>query len=156
VTLGENRVLDEDWGHAMTTKLNPYLNFDGNAREAMEFYRSVFGGELNITTFGEMEATRNMAEQDKTVHSVLVTEHDLTLMAADQPDGAEHVVGSNVAMSLGGDDEQLLRGWFEKLSGSGSVTMPLEKAPWGDTFGQCVDRYGISWLVNIEAGGQPS
>lgn len=137
----------------MTTRLNPYLSFRDNARQAMDFYQSVFGGELTRATFAEFHASEDPAEQNKVMHSMLATENGLTLMGADTPNSMEFTPGSNGTVSLSGDDEAELRGYWEKLSDGGDVSMPLEKAPWGDTFGMCVDRFGVSWMVNI-AGAQ--
>jgi PhnB protein len=133
----------------MTTRLNPYLNFRDTTREAMEFYHSVFGGELTMSTFAEMHASDDPAEQDKIMHSQLVTEQGLTLMAADTPNSMDYTTGTNFAVSLSGEDEGELRGYWDKLSDGATVTMPLDKAAWGDIFGMCTDRFGISWLVNI-------
>jgi PhnB protein len=133
----------------MVTRLNPYLSFRDNAREAIEFYHSVFGGELTISTFGELQASQDPAEADKVMHSMLVTEGGLTLMASDTPSRMEYTPGNNYSVSLSGEDDGELRGYWEKLSDGGTVTMPLEKAPWGDSFGMCADRFGVSWLVNI-------
>ena len=136
----------------MTTKLNPYLSFRDNAREAMDFYQSVFGGEVTRSTFADFHASEDPAEQDKIMHSQLDA-GSLTLMAADTPNNMDSTPGSNFSISLSGDDDAELRGYWEKLSDGGTVTMPLNAAPWGDTFGMCVDKFGISWLVNI-AGTQ--
>ena len=133
----------------MTTRLNPYLGFRDTAREAMEFYKSVFGGELTISTFAELQASEDPAEADKVMHSQLTSDSGLTLMASDTPNSMEYTPGSNYSVSLSGDDDAELRDYWEKLSDGGTVTMPLEKAPWGDSFGMCVDKYGVSWLVNI-------
>ncbi len=132
----------------MASILNPYVNFDGNAREAMEFYRDVFGGELRVNTFGEF-GNDDPAVADKTMHAQLETEHGFTLMASDTPPGTEVSAGSNITISLSGEDGDELRGYWEKLSGGGTVTMPLEKQMWGDEFGMCVDRFGVPWMVNI-------
>jgi PhnB protein len=137
----------------MTTKLNPYLSFRDNAREAMDFYQSVFGGQVERSTFAELHASEDPAEADKIMHSMLVTDGGLTLMASDTPNSMDFTPGNNYSVSLSGDDDAELRGYWEKLSGDGTVTMPLELAPWGDSFGMCVDKFGISWLVNI-AGAQ--
>ncbi|HST49013.1 VOC family protein [Jatrophihabitans sp.] len=136
----------------MTTRLNPYLNFRDNARQAMEFYHSVFGGELTTSTFAEMHASEDPAEQDKIMHSQLITDNGLALMAADTPNSMDYTPGSNFAVSLSGEDEGELRGYWDKLSDGATVTMPLDRAPWGDFFGMCTDRFGVSWLVNISAG----
>ena len=138
----------------MTTRLNPYLSFRDNAREAMNFYQSVFGGELTLATFGEYGASQDPAEQDKVMHAQLETANGLTLMGADTPNGMDLTPGNNYSVSLSGEDEGELRGYWEKLSAGGKLAMPLEKAPWGDTFGMCTDKFGVSWLVNIS--GAPS
>ncbi len=70
-------------------------------------------------------------------------------MGADTPPGMEHSPGNNFSVSLSGDDEDELRGYWEKLSAGGSVSVPLEKQMWGDVFGMCTDRFGISWMVDI-------
>jgi PhnB protein len=135
----------------MPSRLNPYISFDGNAREAMEFYKDVFGGTLSISTFGEF-GQPDAPFADKIMHAQLETSSGFTLMAADTPPGMEYNPGDNVAVSLSGDDEDELRGYWDKLSPGGTVTVPLEKQMWGDVFGMCADRFGIGWLVNI---GQP-
>ena len=139
----------------MTTRLNPYISFRDNARDAITFYKSVFGGELNISTFGDYQASQDAAEANKVMHAMLETPGGLTLMAADTPNGMEYNPGDNISVSLSGDsaDEAELRGYWDKLIDGGTVTVPLEMAPWGDTFGMCVDKFGIGWLVNI-AGEQ--
>jgi len=134
----------------MTSRLNPYLNFAGNARQAMEFYHGVLGGNLTLSTFGEFGMQG--PDSEKIMHGMLETNSGFTLMGSDLPPGMEHNPGNNFAVSLSGDDGDELRRYWEKLSGNGTVSMPLEKQVWGDEFGQCQDRFGISWLVNI---GQP-
>jgi len=134
----------------MASRLNPYISFRDNAREAMEFYRTVFGGELTTSTFGDMpEMPSDPGEGDKIMHSQLEAPNGMTLMAADTPSGMEHSPGNNIAVSLSGDDEAELSGYWAKLCDGGTVTVPLEKAPWGDSFGMCTDRFGIGWMVNI-------
>ena len=132
----------------MTSRLNPYLTFDGTAREAMEFYRGVFGGELTLNTFGESGAAGG-ADADKIMHAQLEAEGGLVLMASDTPPGMDYNTGTNIAISLSGDDDAKLRGYWDKLSDGGTVTMPLEKQMWGDEFGMCLDKFGVSWMVNI-------
>ena len=131
----------------MTTRLNPYLSFRDNAREAMEFYRSVFGGDLEVSTFGEM--AHEPAEKDKVMHAMLTAPNGFVLMGSDTPQSMEYSRGSAYSVSLSGDDEPELRGYWDKLSEGATITMPLEKAPWGDSFGMLVDRFGVAWLVNI-------
>jgi PhnB protein len=137
----------------MAMQLNPYLSFRDNAREALDYYHSIFGGELTRTTFAELHASDDPAEQDKIMHSQIVTEDGFVLMAADTPNHMEFTPGTNFSVSLSGDDEPKLREFWEKLAADGTVGMPLNAAPWGDTFGMCVDRFGITWLVNISPSG---
>jgi PhnB protein len=138
----------------MTVRLNPYLSFRADAREAMAFYHSIFGGELTVSTFGEFQASEDPTEQDKIMHSQLETSDGLVLMGADTPNAMEYRPQAGVSVSLSGDDEARLRGYWERLTDGGTVVMPFEPAPWGDTFGMCVDRFGTSWLVN--AAGRPA
>jgi len=133
----------------MSTQLNPYLSFRDNAREAMEFYQSVFGGELTISTFGEFQASDDLAEQAKVMHSLLSTDGGLVLMASDTPNQLDLTPGSNLSISLSGTDEPELRRYWAMLSDGGTVAMPLGPAPWGDTFGMCSDKFGVNWLINI-------
>jgi PhnB protein len=138
----------------MATTLNPYISFRDEARSAMDLYQSVFGGEVTRSTFAEMNMSEDPAEAEKVMHSQLVTPGGMVLMAADTPNSMEHTPGGPISVSLSGSDEGELRGYFEKLSDGGSVVLPLEKAPWGDSFGMVRDRFGINWMVNI--GGSPT
>ena len=136
----------------MASRLNPYISFKDNARSALEFYQDTFGGELTISTFGEYgDSAADSA--DGVMHGQLETPSGYTIMAADTPPGMEHNPGSNLAVSLSGDDADELRGYCAKLSEGGQVQVPLEKQMWGDEFGMCVDQFGIGWMVNI-AGDQ--
>jgi PhnB protein len=140
----------------MPSRLNPYISFDGNAREAMEFYKTVFGGELSSNTFGEYHVSEDPKDADKIMHSMLEADNGIVFMAADTIPGMEHKPGTNISMSLSGDNEPELRGYYEKLSKGGTIGEPLEKAPWGDTYGSLTDKFGIQWMVNIsgqQAGG---
>jgi PhnB protein len=133
----------------MTVRLNPYLNFQDNARQAIEFYHSVFGGKLDVSTFKDAGMSSGPDNDNLVMHSQLEADNGMTLMASDTPPGMQMKQGTNVSISLSGNDDKTLRGYWEKLSGSGAIMMPLEKAPWGDTFGMCTDKFGIQWLVNI-------
>jgi PhnB protein len=128
----------------MTVRLNPYLNFRGNAREAMEFYQSVFGGSLDVSTFadaGGMGVPDD--EQSNLMHAML------EVPGADTPSHMGYAEPAGFSVSLSGDDDDTLQGWWDGLSADGKVNVPLEKAPWGDTFGMLTDKFGIDWLVNI-------
>jgi PhnB protein len=135
----------------MQTKLNPYLNFKSNARQAMEFYKSVFGGKLQMSTFKDYHASQTPDEDNLIMHAELNAGESLLFMASDTPARMEFRPGNNMSMSLTGDNEDELKTYFQKLSAGGMVSMPLEKAIWGDMFGMCTDKYGIGCLVNITA-----
>lgn len=139
----------------MSTKLNPYLGFRDNARQAMEFYQTVFGGDLTVSTFRDFHASEDPAELDKVMHSALETPTGFNLMASDTPNSMDYKPGNNYSVSLSGEDETELRGYWDKLTDGGAVTLPLEKAPWGDSFGMCVDKFGVAWMINI-AGTPPA
>jgi PhnB protein len=132
----------------MASRLNPYLNFNGNARQALEFYESVFGGTLNLNTFASF-GRQDSPDADKIMHGQLETDAGYTIMAADTPSEMEYRPMAGFSVSLSGDDGDALRSYWEKLSAKGTVTMPLAKQVWGDEFGMCVDEFGVSWLVNI-------
>jgi PhnB protein len=134
----------------MTVRLNPYISFKDNARQAMEFYQSVLGGELALNTFAEYHASEDPAEADKIMHGMLETSDGFTLMGADTPNAMEYKPAAGVSVSLSGDDEPKLRGFFDKLSEGGTVVMPMNQAPWGDTFGMVTDKFGIDWMVNAQ------
>ncbi|MFF1633055.1 VOC family protein [Leifsonia sp. NPDC058248] len=133
----------------MVSRLNPYLNFRGSAREAMAFYQSVFGGSLESNTFAEFNVSDDPSESDQIMHSQLTTPSGFVIMAADVPKKMDLKEGSQLSISLSGDDEAELTGYWQKLIDGGTVVEPLAKAPWGDSFGMTVDRFGIAWLVNI-------
>lgn len=133
----------------MQSRLDPYISFKDNTREAMEFYHSIFGGKLDMNTFKEFNVSSDPAEDNKIMHAMLEAENGITFMASDTPNSVEYKPGSSVSMTLNGDSEAELTKYFEKLGEGGSITMPLEKAPWGDTFGMVTDRFGIQWMVNI-------
>jgi PhnB protein len=155
----------------MTTRLNPYVSFATTTREAMEFYQSVLGGDLRVNTFGEYGGAPEGLEDHHVMHAQLDSPSGLTLMAADTPAGPGHGSGGSagrtggdatgqaagdamgepgrVSLSLSGEDAEELRGYWERLSAGATVAVPLEKQMWGDEFGMLVDRFGMTWMVNI-------
>ncbi len=146
----------------MTTRLNPYLNFAGTTRQAMEFYQSVLGGDLRVSTFAEYGGAPEGLEDQHVMHAQLETPSGLTLMASDTPAtpgepgaGAGGQAGSpmgepgGVSLSLSGEDAEELRGYWDRLSARAAVTVPLQKQMWGDEFGMLVDEFGMTWMVNI-------
>ncbi len=132
----------------MSNRLNPYLMFRGQAAEAMAHYQSVLGGQLDTNTyaeFGGMDLPED--EQGHVMHAQLTVDDRTVLMGSDVPSTmpGDHANGT---MCLNGDDLGTLRRWFEGLAVGGRVDLPLEKAPWGDHYGQVTDRFGVSWMVN--------
>lgn len=132
----------------MATTLNPYLSFKDKAREAMEFYRAALGGELTMSTFGESGMSQDPAESNNVMHAQLNAPDGMVLMASDTPSHMGHP-RPNGSISLSGNDESSLRRFWNGLSAGGTVEVPLEKAPWGDTFGMLTDKFGVQWMVNI-------
>ena len=132
----------------MASRLNPYISFKDNAREAMTFYQNVFGGDLDVNTFGDYGAPD--ADDDGIMHAQLEAPNGFTLMASDPPPGdSETTPNGHISLSGDSDDGDLLRGYFDRLAEGGHIDVPLEKAPWGDEFGQVKDKFGVNWLVNI-------
>src|SRR3954447_24941719 len=107
----------------MTARLNPYLTFRDNAREAMTYYQDVFGGELVLSTFGEY-GDKDVPEANLIMHAQLDTPDGMTLMGADTPPGMDFSPTSGMTVSLSGDEDKL-HGWFDKLADGGQVSMPL-------------------------------
>ncbi len=133
----------------MQTRLNPYLSFRDNARQAMEFYHSVFGGKLVLNTFKEFNLSADPSDDEKIMHGMLETENGLVLMGADTPSSMEYRAGLAMTISLSGDNEAELTAYYQKLLVGGTVVQPLDKSPWGDTFGMLTDPFGVDWMVNI-------
>ncbi|MFG2295799.1 VOC family protein [Streptomyces sp. NPDC048603] len=133
----------------MASRLNPYISFAGDAKQALEFYKEALGGNLSVHAYGDFGSEAPPGYADKIMHGMLETPGGFTLMCADNPPGTEHSSGNDFAVSLSGDDADELRGYWDKLRAGGTVTVPLEKQMWGDVFGMCTDRFGITWMVNI-------
>jgi PhnB protein len=134
----------------VASRLNPYISFNGNAKQAMEFYKGVFGGTLTTSTYGEY-GDPSAPGADKIMHGMLETPSGFTLMGADSPPEMPYKPGDNIAISLSGDAGDELHGYWDKLSSGGTVSVPLAKQMWGDEFGMCADQFGITWMVNIAA-----
>ena len=131
-------------------RLNPYLSFRDNAREALSFYQSIFGGETSINTFAEFNASDEPDEQDLVMHGQLESPHRIVLMMADTPKRMEYTPGGSISVSINGTEESELTSYWEKLSDGGTIVMPMEAPEWGGKFGMLVDRYGVTWMVSID------
>ena len=129
--------------------LNPYLSFRTEARQAMEFYQGVLGGELVINTFGEFpDMVQNPSQADLVMHGQLDTPDGLVLMASDTPDGMTYAPPQGISVSLSGNTQEVTQAVWDKLSDGATITMPLDVPPWGGTFGMLVDRFGIAWMLH--------
>lgn len=132
--------------------LNPYLSFQNQARDAMTFYQGVFGGELDISTFGQFEGmVQDPADNDLVMHAQLASPDGFVLMGADTPSGMEYRAPAGISVSVSGDDEGALQEWWDALSDGGTIVMPFDTPPWGGRFGMLTDRFGIDWMVALNA-----
>lgn len=139
-----------------SSQLSPYLNFNGNCEEAMTFYQSTLGGKLEISRFGDF-ASPEMPVPDEQKNSVMhatLNNDTLSFMASDGKPNEPVVFGDSVHLSIAGKDEAALTQFFTSLREGGTVTMPLEKQVWGDSFGMLTDKYGIHWMINISSTGK--
>jgi len=137
----------------MEPTLNPYLTFNGDAADAMNFYQSVLGGELTMQTFEEAKMAKTASEKNRIIHASLKN-GTLSLMASDSMPNRPAKSGDNVTMSISGRDGGKLTKIFNGLARGGKVDMPLAKQFWGDTYGQLTDKFGIHWSVNITVNPQ--
>ncbi len=138
--------------------INPYLNFNGNCEEAFNFYKSVLGGEFTaFQRFGEIHSEDGLAEGEgeKIMHVALPIDQNTVLMGSDSLEAmGKSTVGSNFSLSLQAESEAEATQLFNGLAADGTVTMPLQQAPWGATFGMLTDKFGIAWMVNHEHSQQ--
>lgn len=139
----------------MTIKLTSYINLKGNAKEALDFYQSIFGGVVEGDTFGEFNEASGGAmpvseeDNDKIMHATLMSDH-VELMMSDYPSTwTDTPEESNISLTLSGDDDVTLRRYWDGLAEDGVITQPLEAAPWGDVYGSLDDKFGVRWIVNI-------
>lgn len=138
----------------MSIGLTPYLRFAGDARAAMEFYNSVFGGELSMMTFKEGMNDDRPATTDQIMHSSLFVSRGVHLMASDTPPEMNLMPNGTVSFSSDGTDDAdsvPLQKWWDGLSAGARIDVPLATAPWGDSFGQLTDKFGVTWMFNISA-----
>ena len=137
-----------------STRLNPYLNFRGQAREVVTFYESVFGGQLEVMTFADSGGMGVPEEEaDQVMHSMLTVSDSVAIMVSDVPSTMPDDLQPSGVIALSGDDATTLRRWWDGLLAGGVVHVPLEKAPWGDSFGQLADKFGVTWMFNVGDSG---
>ena len=133
------------------TQINSYLTFNGNCREAMEFYKECLGGTLVLQTIGESPMADKMPQQmkDCILHATL-TKETLILMGSDMVGEKGLIKGNAVSLCLNCSSEEEIKTCYANLSKSGEATHPLETTFWGATFGDLTDKYGNHWLLNYE------
>ncbi|MYA18371.1 MAG: VOC family protein [Gammaproteobacteria bacterium] len=130
-----------------------YLTFDGNCREAFEFYRSVFGTEFVVlSTFAEGPEDMEVpdADKDKVMHVTLPIGSNVLMGSDNSPHGPPVVVGNNFSISVDTQAREESDDLIERLAEGGTVTMPMEETFWGSYFGMCTDRFGVNWMVSCD------
>lgn len=132
------------------SKINSYLTFNGNCREAMNFYKDCLGGELSIQTIGESPISDKMPEQMKQsiLHSTLI-KGQLVLMGSDMVGDSGLIKGNALSMMLDCESEEEIKAIYSKLSEGGKAEHPLENSFFGAIFGDLTDKYGNHWLLHF-------
>jgi PhnB protein len=134
-------------------KLTPYIGRDGDARDLLEFYHQVFGGDLSLSTYGEAPMDAPESHKNRILHGQLDAAEYIQIFASDAPPHMDMKSTDNtISLSLSGPDEGKLRQVYDQLSEGGKIVMPLEKQFWGDLFGMVDDKFNMHWMVNI---GEP-
>jgi PhnB protein len=131
--------------------INPYFNFDGNTREAMQFYAGILGAELEIQSFGDVGMAETPEMKDRTMHASL-KKGDIVIMASDTMPGMDFVQGNNVWVNINCESDEEIERLFQSLSAGGTVIMPVADQFWGAKFGMLKDKYNIHWMFNYEKG----
>lgn len=129
-------------------KINSYLSFNGNCREAMTFYKECLGGELTFQTVGESPLSEKMPKKmkDCILHSTL-TKDALVLMGSDMASETGLIKGNAVSLSLNCSSEEEIKNCYAKLSAHGIINHSLENSFWGAIFGDLTDKFGNHWLL---------
>ncbi|MDP3964305.1 MAG: VOC family protein [bacterium] len=131
------------------TQLNPYLTFNGNAREAVEFYKECFGGDLTIQTVGESPMADQMPDmKNQVMHADLKKDGQTLLFASDMVGESKLVSGNSVTLCINCSSDEEIKGLFDKLSKGGTVSHELKEEFWGDTYGDFTDKFGVRWMLN--------
>lgn len=131
-------------------KLNPYLKFNGNCREAMNFYKDILGWELSMMAVGDSPAGDSMtASKDSIMHSSLM-QGERVIMGSDLHWGEEHSNGNGLQICVNCESEKEITDFFMKLSAGGEVLQPLMDMEWGSKFASVIDKYGKYWILNYD------
>ncbi|MCC5928721.1 MAG: VOC family protein [Cyclobacteriaceae bacterium] len=135
----------------MKQAIQPYLHFEENCKEAMQFYQSVFGGQLEIMSIAESPAKSQFPNEvhHQILHSTL-HHGDFRMMASDMCGQGERTTGNAVQLSLDCESEEEINLLYQKLSEGGIIVSPLKEEFWGALFGMVIDRYGHRWMLSLE------
>lgn len=134
----------------MTIKTTTHLNFRGQARAALEFYRSVFGGQLTAMSYADAHAVQNPAEADQIMWGQVVAENGFHIMAYDVPSALPWDAGINpVFVSVSGGDAAEITALWDKLGVGSAIAVPLAKAAWSPLYGMLKDRFGVTWVLDV-------
>ncbi len=126
-----------------------YLNFDGNCREAMQFYAKCLGAELQMSPFSDVPGNPAPEAKDRIMHASLTKGSAELLMASDTPPGMPLQQGNNLSVSVHCESVQEIDALFAALGENGKVSMPLQDTFWGARFGMLTDQFGIQWMFNF-------
>ncbi|MEV4202172.1 VOC family protein [Micromonospora globbae] len=134
----------------MSIKSVTHLNFRGDARSALEFYRSVFGGDLAVVTYRDAGAVSEPAEADQVMWGQVAADNGFQVMAYDVPSSMPWERGENsFFVSVRGESAQEITAYWEGLSGGATVVRPLGPAPWAPLYGMLTDRFGVVWVLDV-------
>ncbi|MBG0831327.1 VOC family protein [Planomonospora sp. ID67723] len=134
----------------MSVKSVTHLNFRGDARAALEFYQSVFGGHLAVVTYGDAGNSQDPAEADQVMWGQVVADDGFHVMAYDVPSRLPWDRGENsFFLSLRGEATEEIIAYWEKLSDGATIAQPLGPAPWAPLYGMLTDRFGVVWVVDV-------
>ncbi|MES2276931.1 MAG: VOC family protein [Bacteroidota bacterium] len=131
------------------SKINPYIGFNGKTREAMTFYKDIFGGELELQEVAgsPMEQMWPSGAKDAIFHSAL-TGDGILIMGSDMSGSGGHVQGNDISLAISCSSEEEINTYFNKLAEGGHIMDPLKEQFWGAIFGAVKDKFGIKWMLN--------
>ncbi|GGS98206.1 VOC family protein [Planobispora rosea] len=137
----------------MSVKSVTHLNFRGDARAALEFYRSVFGGHLAVVTYEDAGNPQDPTEADRVMWGQVVADNGFHVMAYDVPSRLPWSRGENAFfLSLRGETAEEITAYWEKLSDGATIAQPLGPAQWAPLYGMLTDRFGVVWVVDVASG----
>ena len=137
----------------MSVSTVAHLNFRGDARAALEFYQSVFDGDLRIVTYGDMGNVQEPDEADRVVWGQVTSSSGVSVMAFDVPARLPWTRGEHsFYMSLRGNDTAEISGYWDKLAVNATTVQPLSSSQWASLYGMLLDQFGIAGVVDVAGG----